>query len=230
MPPSSRRHALVGLASVAITGCDAAARVDEVIHARATTQPPLPRAPVVGSDALDTLADLAPDERRAFTDERGFAPLPPARPREWRTFRRERAQSVDDVIEDPRAFAWSGGVEHRIDGGIVGQHHVHARGSVDRHRGVVEDLRAVVFQRLRIRGRSIPHAHGFAAAARRAHEARSEEAGAEECDHASTVGSRVRGVCAGRPSMRCAAIRGALGRFARSRRVARPVASSGGSR
>jgi archaemetzincin len=98
MPPSSRRHALVGLASVAITGCDAAARVDEVIHARATTQPPLPRAPVVGSDALDTLADLAPDERRAFTDERGFAPLPPARPREWRTFRRERAQSVDDFL------------------------------------------------------------------------------------------------------------------------------------
>lgn len=100
MPPCSRRHALAGLASAAIVACDAGARVEEVLHGHATAaaQPPTPREVSLGSEALGSLADLEPAERRAFTDERGFAPLPPARPREWRTIRRERAQTVDDFL------------------------------------------------------------------------------------------------------------------------------------
>ncbi len=108
MPPCSRRHALAGLASALITGCDAGARVDEVLrgHVMTGAQPPAPRRRAMGSEALGSLDDLAPADRRAFTDERGFAPLPPAGPREWRTIRRERAQTVDDFLASapvPRA-------------------------------------------------------------------------------------------------------------------------------
>jgi archaemetzincin len=106
MPPCSRRCALGALAGTALAACDSVARarwVDEMFRAATHAEPIAPRSPP-GPAALGSLGDLGPADRLAFTDTRGFAPLPAPRPREWRAIRSEPAQSVDDFLaNEPRA-------------------------------------------------------------------------------------------------------------------------------
>jgi archaemetzincin len=103
MAPCSRRHALGALGCAATIACDAATRarwIDEALREAPHDEDVAPREEPVdpGAAALGSLADLAPADRVAFTDRRGFAPLPPPRPREWRAIRPEPAQSVDDFL------------------------------------------------------------------------------------------------------------------------------------
>jgi len=104
MPPCTRRCALGALAGTALTACDVG-WVDETFRAPASAEPAAPRSADPGLAALGSLADLAPADRIAFTDTRGFAPLPAPRPREWRTIRAEPAQTVADFLAaDPRVL------------------------------------------------------------------------------------------------------------------------------
>ena len=101
MAPCSRRCALGALAAIAVTACDLGGRVrgvDEMFLGPAPAEPIAPRSSASRLGAVGSLDDLATADRIAFTDTRGFAPLPAPRPREWRAIRSEPAQSVDDFV------------------------------------------------------------------------------------------------------------------------------------
>ena len=88
--PLTRRRLLAGLSCAALGGCEAAG---------GATQPGLPRLHELEPteawrQALGSLDDVAPEQRAAFTDPGGFAPLPPPRPDGWRIVRPESPQSV----------------------------------------------------------------------------------------------------------------------------------------
>ena len=77
--------------------------------------------------------------------------------------------------------------ERGIDRRIVGEDDVDALDVAGRVGDRVERDRAVRFERARLRGGAVPHHHAQMLAQEGACEARSEETGTEDCDHAATL-------------------------------------------
>lgn len=96
----SRRRLLAGVAALPLGGC--AGRTGRGISAdppRWTLPAEVVREPAPWKDGLDALDDVAPALRVAFTDARGYEPLPPPKRGEWRAVRPEPAQSVAEFRE-----------------------------------------------------------------------------------------------------------------------------------
>lgn len=85
--PLTRRRLLAGLSCAALGGCES---TDVPAPAPAPIEP--------WRQDLGPLDDVPPDQRLAFTDPRGFAPLSPSRPDGWRVVRPEPPQSVAQFL------------------------------------------------------------------------------------------------------------------------------------
>jgi len=91
--PLSRRRLLAGLSCVALGGCEAG-----TVMQTGSPRPSGPDPAVAWREALGPLDDVAPALHAAFTDARGFAPLPPSRPDGWRVVRPEPPQTVAEFL------------------------------------------------------------------------------------------------------------------------------------
>jgi len=91
----SRRRLLAGLSCLPF-GCGAEER-HETLRPPTTAASP-PWDPMTWREALGPLDDVAPELRAAFTDPRGFDPMPPVRAGDWRSVRPEAPQSVSEFL------------------------------------------------------------------------------------------------------------------------------------
>jgi len=89
---------LAGLVGTGVVGCDWADTLPRPSPPSAPPEPTTSSTPPAWHAALGSLDDLAPDLRLAFTDARGFVPLPPPQPGDWRSIRPEPPQTVADFL------------------------------------------------------------------------------------------------------------------------------------
>ena len=92
------------------------------------------------------------------------------------------------MVDDDRVRAEPGAraLEDVVDGGVVGEGDVDARGAPHRRRGLVEGARAVRLERARLARRPVPDVDVETAATQGANEVGSEKPHSEECDHVRT--------------------------------------------